>query len=210
MSKNKTKKTSWLSKDEVEAWLNKMGIEKYTINDDLTVDVNDHVNLIERKLNEIPIQFGIVTGTFSIYGNQLRTLKGCPTRVGRNFSCGRNKLTSLKYCPIEVGGEFVFEGNKISSLEHAPESVAVFVCYDKDIKTLKSLKTKVSDHFIHLCANLEEKIEELKHLYSYNADNLHEYQLILSPQQLQSIQYEDELRLNLPVNREQSNKKLKI
>ena len=64
-------------RDEIEKWLDKYGVEKYIINDDFTIDVNDDVDLSVMDLKEFPeyIQFGVIDG---------------------NFNCERNHLTSLR------------------------------------------------------------------------------------------------------------------
>lgn len=59
------------TKAEIQAWLDKMGVENYIINNDLTVDVNGSVDLDRKGLIEIPVQFGIVTGNFYCNENDL-------------------------------------------------------------------------------------------------------------------------------------------
>lgn len=62
----------------ISSWLDEMGIEYYTINDDLTVDVGCGVNLTRKGLEEIPIQFREVVGGFDCSDNSLRSTKGFP------------------------------------------------------------------------------------------------------------------------------------
>jgi len=71
----------------IREWLEQMGIENYTINDDGTVDVDGDVNISNKNLTEIPIQFGKVNGNFWCNNNELTTLKGVPRIVGGIFSC---------------------------------------------------------------------------------------------------------------------------
>ena len=66
-------------KTKTKAWLNEMEVENFTINDDLTVDVNGNVNLFGKGLTSLPVQFGKVKGYFSCSNNQLTSL-GCPTK----------------------------------------------------------------------------------------------------------------------------------
>jgi hypothetical protein len=93
--------------DEIKNWLNKYGIKNYTINDDLTVDVDDDVNLSYKELTKIEVQFRNVGGYFYCNNNQLTSLEGCPSTVGGYFSCYNNKLTSLEGCPSSVGVVFI-------------------------------------------------------------------------------------------------------
>ena len=94
------------TKEEIEEWLNKMQIKKYTINDDLTVDVDGYVNISRKNLTEIPFQFGKVYGYFDCSVNKLTSLKGCPIYVNGQFWCDMNKLKNLDNCPEHVSGHF--------------------------------------------------------------------------------------------------------
>lgn len=91
------------NKDEIENWLFKHHIKNFIINDDLTVDINGDVNLKDKSLYLIPIQFGVVLGTFDISDNNLFSLKGAPFKVGEDFVCDSNKLKTLKFAPIKIG-----------------------------------------------------------------------------------------------------------
>jgi hypothetical protein len=130
-------------KSEVEKILSLLGVKNYTINGDLTVDVNGSVNLhmFENKdayddedrgtLKSIPLQFRKVKGSFDCSGNQLTSLKGSPQSVGGAFFCNYNQLTSLEGAPQSVGEEFNCDGNKLNSLKGAPKSVGGdFYCSD--------------------------------------------------------------------------------
>src|ERR1035437_7990371 len=52
------------TREGVEACLKLFRVSNFTINPDLTVDVRGDVNLHAQKLEEIPVQFGVVTGKF--------------------------------------------------------------------------------------------------------------------------------------------------
>lgn len=51
------------------------GIYNYTINADESIDVLGGVQLIERRLKELPIKFNYVSGYFYCSQNNLTTLK---------------------------------------------------------------------------------------------------------------------------------------
>ncbi|MFW6130451.1 MAG: hypothetical protein ACOC56_04630, partial [Atribacterota bacterium] len=53
-----------LSISVIRSWLDKHGITDYTINDDLSVNVDRSVNLYCSDLKYIPIQFNKVEGNF--------------------------------------------------------------------------------------------------------------------------------------------------
>lgn len=124
------------SKEDIAVWLKHYGVEDFTINDDLTVDVSGDVNLkskytgheietdiyvgdnlghtvVEEKLSGIPFQFGKVEGNFDIsdngYDKTVVDVEG---------------LESLKGCPTEVKGNFDCSANPaLRSLEDGPKVV---------------------------------------------------------------------------------------
>ena len=111
------------TKEEIKNWLDEMRIEKYHINEDLTVNVDDRVDLDNKNLSEIPVKFGIINGSFYCDCNNLTSLKGCPKVVKGDFDCSYNKLKSLEYSPREIDGNFNCSCNKLKSLEGCSEIV---------------------------------------------------------------------------------------
>jgi hypothetical protein len=99
----------------------KYGIRNYTINSDLSINVEGEVDLYRKGLTKLPIKFKEVSGSFWCGGNRLISLEGCPERVGSNFSCSRNKLTSLEGCPKYIGGDFYCQNNNIYTFEGIPD-----------------------------------------------------------------------------------------
>ncbi len=154
---------------QVKSWLDKMYITGYTINDDLTVDVDRDVHINQKDLINIPIQFGKVAGTFNCYHNLLTSLKGCPMYVGGAFYCNDNKLTSLEYapthidgnfnckenelitlkgCPKKIQGAFNCSHNKLTSLEYFPGEIAGEIyCGNNSLTTLKYAPKEINDYF---------------------------------------------------------------
>jgi len=77
--------------------LDKKRIWHYTINDDLTVDVNGNVRLIFKDLEIIPIKFGIVKGWFEVDNNpNLISLENHPIECER-FHCIDTPKLTYKY-----------------------------------------------------------------------------------------------------------------
>ena len=111
------------SKEEISKWCKDHLIENFTINNDLTVDVDDNVILYLYQIDELPIQFGYVTGDFILGENHLKTLKGVPYRVGGDFICGGNRIKDLDYLPKDVESRIILLNNPLESytspLEHA-------------------------------------------------------------------------------------------
>jgi hypothetical protein len=95
---------------------------KVSIGPDLVVDVQGDVRL-KRNINQLPVQFGHVSGSFYCVSHRLTSLQGAPHHVGTHFSCINNMLTSLQGAPGHVGGNFDCQHNKLTSLQGAPAHV---------------------------------------------------------------------------------------
>ena len=78
-------------------WLDSMGIHNYTINNDLTVDVDGDVDLYNKNLTKIPVQFNEVLGNFDCSYNNLESLEWHPKYVGGDFDCSHNPGLSTRY-----------------------------------------------------------------------------------------------------------------
>jgi hypothetical protein len=127
------------SNTEIDKICRKYNIVNYTINSDNSVDVDGDVNLWDKKLTSIPLNFNIVNGYFGCGRNYLISLKGCPVRVGSWFSCYGNNLTSLQYSPQYVeSGDFGCGWNKIESLQYCTELIrGDFYCNDNKLISLE-------------------------------------------------------------------------
>lgn len=111
---------------EVEVWLKDMRIKDYFINPDLTVDVDASVDLREKRLTEIPVQFGIINGNFLCSRNSLSSLKGSPSIVNGNFYCDVNELNSLKNCPRIIEGMLDCSYNLIQIVDYLDIQLSEF------------------------------------------------------------------------------------
>lgn len=154
---------------EVKHWLNEMKIKNYTIHDNLQVSVEDDVNLKNRNLSYLPVQFRNVLGSFLCGSNNLKTLQGspqyvkkdfngnsnqlisligAPNEVGEGFFCSDNKLTSLMYAPTKVGTIFNCSGNRLSTLEYGPIEVgSSYFCNDNFLTSLKGAPIQIDRTF---------------------------------------------------------------
>ena len=79
----------------------------------------DLSNLYLKRLPDI-LKDITVSGNFYCGFNNLTSLEGSPSSVGRHFSCIDNKLTTLKGSPSSVGGHFSCRYNNLTSLKGAP------------------------------------------------------------------------------------------
>jgi len=128
----------------------------YVEQPDGTIDAEE-VGLMFVKLEQLPVRFGIVTGSFVVHTG-LVTLEGCPHTVVGLFNCGENKITSLKGGPRSVGELYSCSDNpQLTSLEGAPVAIRdTFDCsHCKQLTSLKGSPRRVAGLFhCEFCSNL--------------------------------------------------------
>jgi hypothetical protein len=137
------------SNTEIDKICRKYDIKNYTINSDNSVDVDNGVYLLDKKLESIPLNFNIVNGYFDCDDNNLTSLKGCPVRVGNYFSCYSNELTSLQYSPQYMeNGDFYCRSNKIESLQYCTELIrGNFYCSYNKLTSLEHHPTVYGEFY---------------------------------------------------------------
>jgi len=105
-------------KNDIKEWLDENLIENYTINDDLTVDVNGCVILYLVYMEQLPVKFGHVKEDFVLGENGLESLKGVPHTVGGDFICGGNiQVDDLTFFPIKICGRIMLTNNLLQSMQ---------------------------------------------------------------------------------------------
>jgi hypothetical protein len=135
-------------------------IRNYTINDDLSIDVDDDVVITYRGLEYLPLRFNHVSGYFDCSNNKLKSLEGGPQTVDGRFGCYNNKLKSLKGCPQTVGGNFSCAYNELKTLEGGPQTVdGNFMCYGNELVSLEGCPHTVNGDF--MCSN--NKLTDLEY-----------------------------------------------
>jgi hypothetical protein len=136
------------SKEEIGLLCEKYKIKNYSINSDLSIDVQGDVYLSGLNLKSLPLRFSRVSGYFTCSSNLLTTLEGGPREVGGHFNCSSNRLTTLEGGPIEVGGYFSCYSNHLTTLEGGPREVGgYFYCYSNQLTTLEGGPREVGGDF---------------------------------------------------------------
>jgi hypothetical protein len=123
-------------------------IENYTINDDLSIDVDGSIGLYNKNLEHLPLKFNYVDGSFECQGNKLKSLEGCPKTVNGDFYCFTNELETLEGCPQTVGGDFYCFTNELKDLEHFPEVDGVIDIEGNTVYHLVHTFIKTADSFM--------------------------------------------------------------
>lgn len=107
------------TKREIMIWLNANEIRNYTVNDDLTVDIEyGGADLKNNNYGVIPVQFNKVVGLFNCSNNQLKSLKGCPLIMDGHLNCYNNLLTNLKDLPKKVNGYIYCSENPLKNIDN--------------------------------------------------------------------------------------------
>ena len=127
-----------MTKQDIITLCKKYNITNYTINNDMSIDVNHDVDLCFKQLKEIPVNFNRVNGFFDCSHNKLNSLKNSPNYVNSFFNCNFNKLNSLKECPNYIEYDFFCNKNKLDSLNGCPKYInGGFYCSQNKLKSLK-------------------------------------------------------------------------
>ena len=134
--------TKGLSKEE--QILFDLGIENFTINKDGSVDVEGNVNLSQRGLKKIPINFNKIGGYFSLSRNKITSLEGLPKEINGGLYLSDNQITSLKGLPEKINGSLYLSGNKITSLVGLPKEInGSLALFNNKITSLEGLPKKI-------------------------------------------------------------------
>ena len=136
-----------MTEQEIHNICNEYNITNYTINRDGSIDVDGDVNLSNRNLTKLKLNFNKVSGSLYCHNNKLTSLEGCPKEVGDTFYCSSNKLTSLKGGPEKVYDMFYCGGNPLESLDGYNGNYDMLDCDNKDGLILKE---KRKEKFIQI------------------------------------------------------------
>ena len=100
------------SKEEIGLLCKEFNIKNYSINDDLSIDVQGNVSLSGLNLKSLPLRFSRVSGHFYCSNNLLTTLEGGPREVGGGFYCESNPVYEIisifpdRKMVLKVWGDF--------------------------------------------------------------------------------------------------------
>jgi len=168
------------NENNIDSICRKYLIRSYTINDDLSIDVDGDVDLEYRSLTKLPLNFRNVSGDFYCRNNQLTSLEGGPNKVGGDFSCYRNQLTSLEGAPREVGNGLYCSGNKLTSLEGISKYISGGIyCHNNQLRDVKGVKDGWRGRFV-VKGNPVQKIFKLfpEERWDEVIEFLNEYEVI--------------------------------
>ena len=168
------------SEKDIRGWLAGFDIRNFEITSDLIVNVNENVDLEARRLLELPFQFGVIKGDFTISYNKLTSLKGSPFKVTEYFRCNGNPLLSLEYAPREV---YDFDCSRcgLRTLVHGPEKVwGAYQCDNNQLTNLEGLPE-------HMSGPLNASSNQLESITGLSDSILHNLYLNDNPLKINEI-----------------------
>lgn len=134
--------------------MDQLDISNYKINLDLTVDVKGNVNISQRKLETIPIKFGMISGNFDCSFNRLTNLSNSPNIVEGFFDCSSNELSTLIGGPSYVNGGYYCTNNFLEDLYGYPKVCkSNFDCSNNHISSLIGLPENLTVRYFDASFN---------------------------------------------------------
>ncbi len=132
--------------EETRSWLDRMDVDDYTINDDLTVDVIGDVEIAYRDLELIPVQFGVVDGLFNCAENRLVSLRGLPRKCLEVY-CRGNMLTNLDWAPAECTLIHCRNNPTLRDINGAPDGCELI--YDHDAVAKNQAARQLAELYVN-------------------------------------------------------------
>ncbi len=127
---------------EIKNWLLEYNLDKNAKYDFISKENHVEVNVlgdvkILKTIKKIPLQFGIVEGSFICMDNELESLEGAPYFVRKMFNISDNYLMSLEHAPQFIGGSCRIQDNLLKSLEYCTPIIQGF--FDASNNQLETL-----------------------------------------------------------------------
>ena len=151
----------------------KYNIEKFTINSDGSINVNESVYLFSYNLDKLPLNFNIINGNFDCSFNMLTSLDGFPKTINGNFDCSNNKITSLYGFPNIIGKYIDCSNNKITSLKYLNNEICTII--DLLNNPLESIDGYNGNYNLIRCDNKRNLILKLERKSKLKNIMRHEY-----------------------------------
>ncbi|KKR86548.1 MAG: hypothetical protein UU35_C0011G0001, partial [Candidatus Uhrbacteria bacterium GW2011_GWC2_41_11] len=162
------KEPLWIKEDYIK-WAEEFGKDEdwvdgtFKFQPDGTTIVEGDLNLLSRKIKQLPIGLMEVKGDLNISGNSSLKLNGYPKKVGGSFWCMNNNLVSSDGMPEEVGENIYLSKNKFRSLVGLPEKVMGDLILNRnELENLDGISRKISGILVLNDNNQLTSLEALK------------------------------------------------
>lgn len=137
--------------NKISVYLRKMGISKFSVNFDGSVDVIGDVYVTPESIKngKLIVKFNNVQGSFICDSVGIKTLENFPKKVSEDFIVRNTMIKNLINGPSEVGYAYDCSSNYIESLEGAPLIIkGDFTISNNKLKTLKYAPNRVCGDFL--------------------------------------------------------------
>lgn len=127
-----------MTKEDVEHFCRWIGLEKFIIEPDLSLTINENVDrLILRDMEKLPVKINKVDGYFKLtfHKPSLTTFENYPKFVSDSCIIKNQRFTSLEHAPEIVGGDFDISSNKhLTSFKYLPKQMRSLIAFGITIK----------------------------------------------------------------------------
>lgn len=156
-----------------------LGIKKYHINLDYTVDVNENVQINDTKMEKCPVKFREIKGNFIWANSNLNSVNGLPSIIRGTLVLSNNNLRNL----IKVEGSFdiidggiILQNNKLlTSLYGLPDECLFLDASNCDLQNLIGSPSIVEQSFnvsFNRILSLEHGPKMVKGTYNFSNNQI--------------------------------------
>ena len=136
----------------------------YTINNDMSVDVYQSIQIEREELedNKIPFKFNKVDGDFRISDTGLDSLENSPEEVTGTYMITFSNIETLEGSPRIVGKNFNVDFNKkLINLDGSPDKVGEdYKFYSSwNVADISGISKEIGRHVIYSKENTTDKIK---------------------------------------------------
>jgi hypothetical protein len=200
------------TKNDIINWLDSMEIKNYQIHDNLIIDVNESVDISERQLIDIPVQFGTVNGNFNCFNNELKSLKGVPYHIKGEFYASRNLLNNLEFLPLSVEYNIDLAWNQFKnalnllpllSLLKNSQIQSVFLTLEQEVKAFENIS-------FPMCSHAMDEIYINQFAYEFEAQQVNELSKYLTELYQFYQSYQEKMVLEKQISSNCTEKNIKL
>lgn len=138
----------------IHYFMDQINVTKYKINDDLSVDCDENVDISKRGLVRIPIKFGQINGNFDCSMNNITNLVNSPVAITGHFDCSLNRIYTLIGGPRYVAGGYYCSDNNLEDLMGFPDYCqVVFDASRNNLKRLSGCPNRIEARFFDISYN---------------------------------------------------------
>jgi Leucine-rich repeat (LRR) protein len=145
------------TKSELEVRLKEMMVKDYSINTDLSVDLNENFSIVDAPMEILPFKINKIDGQFKVSGTHINSLENFPKKIDGDFTLLNNfELHSLEGFPQEIKGEVNLYFNGLRSLKGMPQTlpnVTDFDCSHNQLTSLEHGTSVFGKRLNYICSN---------------------------------------------------------